>query len=593
MDNSASKYSIILIYFRKYKIKIIISGVFLIFVTTLELAFPLLMKNIIDRILQKENLLWNISGLCLLSISILLLKELFQYYLSYWARYIGEGVTTELRKNLYLHLLILHLGFFKNRHSGEICSRAINDLNHIQSTLTLDFLYFLKNFLFSIGGLIIIFLLSWKISLIMVSGIIFIALFTVKIGGKMRKISKEIMVKTGKVNTLFQELFPLIKIIQSFGQEKRMINRFAEENKNVFLSSLKEEKIYAGFGALMNFFNPFLLILIIWYGGYEINQGRLTPGTLIGLLFYLYLLADSIRGVSDFHVEFQKSLSSLERISEISSIEPEIKDKPGNFSLPPKIKGYIQFENVSLVYEDNYYALKDINLEITPGDIVTIVGYNGSGKTSLVNLLLHFYEPTNGNIKIDNWNIKDVTIKSLREKIGYIPQEPILFNGSIYENIAFGKKEGATEEEVIQVARIVGIHNLITTLPNKYQTMIGEGGIKLSGGQRQVITILRAILKKPDIFILDEATSSLDPKAEMEIYNKLMNLIRGKTTIIIAHRPGTVINAEKIVVLNQGKIVEVGSHSDLIKERGAYYHLFQKQFKRIEDESPYNLVRAL
>ncbi|MEW6619374.1 MAG: ABC transporter ATP-binding protein [bacterium] len=560
----------------------VIVSIFLIFITILNLWFPLLIKEIIDGILQKGKRIWVISELCLLCLIIILFRELFQYCLNYLARYIGERITVDLRENLYSHLINLPLSFFKNRQSGEICSRAFNDLNQIQYGVILDFLYFLKDTLFSIGGLVIIFILSWKISIIMISGIVIIAFLTVKIGEKMRKISYDIRVKTGKINALFQELFPSIKIIQSFVQENKMIDRFSKESSHLLSSSLKEEKIYAGFGSLINFLNPFFLILIIWYGGYEINQGLLTPGTLGGLLFYLYLLTDSLTGVSNFYIDFQRSLASLDRIYEILSIESEIKDKSDAFPFTNRIKGHIQFEKVSLRYEDNFFALKDINLEIKPGEIVTLVGLNGSGKSSLINLLLRFYDPTNGKVKIDNRDIKDVTISSLRERIGYIPQETILFNGSIYDNIAFGKKN-ASEEEIIAVAKTVGIHNSITALPNKYQTMVGEGGIKLSGGERQFITIARALLKNPNIFILDEATSSLDPKAEIEFHNLLINLIKGKTTIIIAHRVGTVINAEKIIVLHQGKLVEMGSHFDLIKEKGYYYRLFQRQFQRIED----------
>lgn len=585
MRNTKQSLSIISIPLKKYKNLIILLGILLFLVTLLNLYFPLLMKEIIDTILQKEKGLWGISKLCLLCIIILLCRELLQYYMNYLSRYIGEGITIEVRKNFYSHLINLPLSFFKNRQAGDICSRAFNDLNEIQYVIILDSLYFLKDVLFLVGGLIIIFVLSWKISLIMVSGGLIIAFLTIKTGEKMRKISKDLRVKTGKINAIFQELFPSIKIIQAFAQENKMINRFSKESNNIFSTSLKEEKVYAGFGSLINFLNPFLLILIIWYGGYEIKQEVLTTGTLVGLLFYLYLLTNSIEGVSSFYIGFQRILASLDRIYEILSIKSGIEDKPNALPLPHRIKGYIQFENVSLRYEDNHnYALKDINLEIKAGEVVTLVGHNGSGKTSLVNLLLRFYDPTNGNIKIDGRNIKNVTIKSLREKIGFIPQEAILFNGSIYDNIAFGKKD-ASEEEIIEVTKKVGIHNFITTLPNKYQTMIGEGGMKLSGGERQSIAIARAILKNPDILILDEATSSLDPKAEMEFHNILTDLIKGKTTIIIAHRPGTVLNAEKIVVLNQGRIVEIGSHFDLIKEKRHYYHLFQKQFQRIETEN--------
>lgn len=584
MSNSYSKLLIILNYLKECKVKILILGISLIVVTFLNLSFPLLMKEIIDNILQKGNGLWVISRLYIFSIMILLSRELLQYYINYLSRYIGEGMTIEIRKKFYSHLISLPLSFFKNRQSGEICSRAFNDLNEIQHVIILDSLYFLKDILFLIGGLIIIFILSWKISLMMITGILIIALLTIKIGEKMREVNKNLRVKIGKINAIFQELFHSIKIIQAFVQENRMIERFSRESSNIFSASLKEEKIYSGFESLINFLNPFLLILIIWYGGHEIRQGVLTTGTLLGLLFYLYLLTNSIEGVSNFYVGFQKSIASLERIDEILSIKSEVKNKVGDQNLFHRIKGHIQFENVSLRYEDNYYVLKDINLEIKPGEILTLVGHNGSGKTSLINLLLGFYKPTTGNIKIDGWNIENIAIRSLREKIGFIPQEAILFNDSIYNNIAFGKQD-ASKEEIIEVAKKVGIHNFIITLPYKYETMIGEGGMKLSGGERQSIIIARTILKNPDVFILDEPTSSLDPKAEMNFYNLLMELIKGKTTIIVANRAETVINAQKIVVLNKGRIVERGSHFNLIKKKGYYYYLFQKQFQKIENAS--------
>jgi len=400
-----------------------------------------------------------------------------------------------------------------------------------------------------------------------------------KFGKKMRSVATRTQITMGALTTLLHETISGTRIVKAFGMEEYENKRFSEENERFFKLNIKAVSINAAASPFMEFLGGIGIAAIILYGGFQVIEGGATPGTFFSFLTALIMLYEPVKRLTNMNNTIQQGIAGAQRVFSIIDMEPEIGDRPDAVALP-KIARSIDIENVSFAYEETP-VLKDIHLSIRAGEVVAFVGMSGGGKTTLVNLIPRFYDVAEGRIAIDGQDVRDVTVESLRGQIAMVTQQTILFNDTVRNNIAYGDIQ-RSEEEIVGAARAAHAHDFIMQLPQGYDTIIGEAGTKLSGGERQRISIARAILKDAPILILDEATSSLDTEAEIEVQKALDNLMAGRTTLIIAHRLSTIRNADRIIVLVNGRIVEEGTHEFLLAKRGEYYKLYCMQFT--EDE---------
>lgn len=513
-----------------------------------------------------------------ITLALFFIKGLFQYGQGYLASFIGQRVVTDLRIQTFKHLQDLSLDFYAKWKTGEIMSRTINDISNIQLAIVVISTEIIPQMLTLIGVLGYLLYLNWRLTLLaLLITPVFVFAIT-KFGQEMREIGRNAQKKIADISNLLQETITGARIVKSFTMESHEIKKFKKEAEHSFDWSMKEAQIDTTQKPIMGFLQVVAVVVVIWFGCFEVINGRLNPSDLIAFFAGAFLLIDPIIVISKINTTIQKALSSAERIFEVIDIQPSVKEKP-NSSVMPQIKGAVKFSGISFSYGKGEEVLSGIDLSADPGEIIAIVGPSGAGKTTFVNLIPRFYDPTQGSVSIDDRDIKDFTLDSLRKQIGIVPQDTILFSGTIKDNIKYGKMD-ARDEEIITAATLANAHDFIMTLPKSYDTEVGERGALLSGGQRQRIAIARAILRNPAILILDEATSSLDTESERLIQNALQNLIKGRTTFIIAHRLSTVQNADRIIVLKDGNIIEEGSHQQLIEKDGFYKKLFDMQFKQ-------------
>lgn len=547
----------------------------------LSLVFPQVIGQVLDSVLKEADisLLNNITIALLVVFFIRSIPSLIE---TYNLNYVGERIVVDMRLDLYQHLQNLSLGFFTNHRVGELVSRISSDVTVMRSVLTSNINTLLQQTFIMIGSIIVMFALNWRLTLFIVALIPVIVLVGFAFGFYMRRISTQVQDEIALSTTVAEESFQNIREVKSFVREPYEIDRYNGAINRAFSAAVRLLRIRAVFGPFIGFLAFGGLSLILWFGGREVIAGRLSAGDLIAFLIYGLTVAGSFSSLIGLYTSFQEALGATRRVFQLMDIQSEVKDIEGA-SVLPRSQGHIRFEDVSFQYEEEVEVLKNVNLEIMPGEVVALVGPSGAGKSTTFNLIPRFYDPTSGKITIDGQDLRDVTGASLRDQIAIVPQETLLFGGTIRENILYGKL-GATEEEMIEAAKAANAHDFISELPNGYETIVGERGIRLSGGQRQRVAIARAILKDARILLLDEATSSLDNESEQLVQEALGRLMQGRTTVIIAHRLSTIAIADRIAVLKQGEIIELGTHKELMALNGLYTRLYEMQFRNGELE---------
>jgi subfamily B ATP-binding cassette protein MsbA len=563
-------------YLKPYRTRMLVAIAALIVSAALSLVFPAVISSVVDSVLQQRDfrLLDQITvGLLL----VFFLRSLTSLIENYNLNFIGESLVFDLRRQVYSHLQTLSLGFFAARRVGELVSRLSSDVTAMRTVLTSNVNVLLQQTFIMIGAIVVMLALNWRLTLfILVLTPVMVGVATA-FGIFLRRTSTQIQDELAGATVVTEEVLQNIREVKSFVREPYEIERYEGALGRAFRAGVRLLRIRSVFGPLIAFLGFGALALILWFGGREVLDGRITGGQLIGFLIYGLTVAGALGSLVGLYTSVQEALGATKRIFQILDTQPDIVDASNAIALP-RVKGRITFTNVTFSYDERQDVLHGINLEIAPGEILALVGPSGAGKSTIFNLIPRFYDPMAGSVAVDGMDLRAVTQASLRQQIGIVPQETLLFGGTIRENIRYGRLE-ASEGEIIEAAKAANAHDFIMELPDQYETIVGERGIRLSGGQRQRVAIARAILKDPRILLLDEATSSLDSESEHLVQEALARLMQNRTTVIIAHRLSTIKVAHRIAVLDRGKLIELGSHDELMARGGLYAKLYTMQFQ--------------
>jgi len=545
-------------------------------IASIDLAFPLITRQFINDIIPNGRLrIFYIFIIALLVLAVI--RAVLNYIIDYWGHIVGTRMERDMRRDLFEHLQTLSFDYFDNIKTGNLMSRIVNDLREISELAHHGPEDLFLSLIMLIGSFIILTTIEWRLTLIIYSFLPLLVWYAILKRKKMTSAFRAVRKRIANVNAQLENSISGIRVAKSFTNEEYEIEKFNEGNREFNSSREFAYKAMAEFFAGIFFLSNILNIITLSVGGFFVYRGYINIGDLVAYLLYINFFLQPIRKLTNFTQQFQDGMTGFERFVEIMKVKPSIVDKENAVTLK-EIKGKIKFKNVAFKYSEKKFVLSNINLTIMPGETMALVGPSGGGKTTLCQLIPRFYEVNDGEILVDDIKIKDVKIKSLRENIGMVQQDIFLFTGSIKENILYGKPN-SEDAEVVKAAKNANIHDFIMSLPEGYDSYIGEKGIKLSGGQKQRISLARAFLKNPAILILDEATSALDSEAEIVIQQALKKLTVGRTVLVIAHRLSTIKNANQIVVLTDQGIKEKGNHDELIAKDGLYTKLYNAQFR--------------
>lgn len=566
-----SYYSRFYPFIRPYLSKMVMAAGLVMGVALLNLALIRLAGVLWDQITAQRDLqgMTRTIGFFLVLVIAQGLLSVGHSYLTAW---VSQHIMADFRTHVFAHLQRLSLSFFARRRTGEILSRVMNDVTVIQSTLTETPIDSTKQIVTLIGGVAFLLIMNWRLCLLILLLLPLLVLVARFFGRRLKALSTDIQDQTAAATTLIEEVVSGIRVVKSFVQTKREEARFGGQVRTMLELALRRARVMAVFIPTITFLTLAAAAAVLWYGGKQVIDGTVSPGDLFAFVLFAGILIGPFGSAARVFAQIKEAQGAMRRVFEILDTAPEVHDAPHAVAMPP-IAGHVTVSQVSFAYDPRQPVLSDVSFETKPGEVVAFVGPTGSGKTTLINLLHRFYDPTSGTITIDGHNVRDVRIESLYKQIALVPQETILFGGTIFDNIRYGR-EDATEPEIMAASHAANAHAFISTLPDGYQTVVGEKGVNLSGGQRQRLAIARAILKNPRILMLDEATSALDTESERLVQEALERLMAGKTTFVIAHRLSTIQRADRILVLNRGRIVEQGDHGSLMEHKGLYHYLY-------------------
>lgn len=559
-------------YWKRY----VLAFIFLLAISGLTLLQPMVIRWVVDGVLATEAYDLLIYG-ALAIFGVAALKGVIQYLQRFNMAYAGQKVVFDIRNTLYEHLQQLSYSFYDQTQTGQIMSRVTSDVDAAQRFLSNGAIQIVSNVVSFFATLILMLSLNWRLTLISMVTVPVLAWRVGVYATKVRPMFAQIQQQVAVVNTRIQENIAGQRVVKAFARKQYEMDKFEKDNMELLQRSIRAERLSAINWSLMRLLTEMSLAIILWYGGRQVISSELTLGTLMSFNMLLGQLLGPIRMLGWQVSMVQRTIASGERIFEILDTQADVRDKPGAKPIG-EIEGRVTFENVSFAYDGVNMVLNNINLDVSPGETVAILGGTGSGKTTLINLIPRFYDVTEGKILIDGVDIRDVTIESLRRQIGIVTQETFLFSASLRDNIRYGKPE-ATDQEIIEAAKAAHIHDFIMTLPNGYDTLIGERGVGLSGGQKQRVAIARALLMDAKILLLDESTSSVDVETEMQIQQAFSRLLKDRTAFIIAQRLSTVRDADRVIVLDNGRIVEEGTHEELLQLGGIYTAIYNLQFR--------------
>lgn len=569
----------ILSYIKPYMHRLIFAMFCTIMAAAGNLYIPWIIKDMIDEVLADKNgtmLNWIATSI----IAIFVVRGLFWYGQNYLMSYVGQSVIIDIRAAVFKKLQRLSVSFYDKNKTGTIMSYVTNDVNALQSAMVENTIEMITEGFILIGSVVAMIYLDWRLTLFTVCTFPVVLWFMEFFGKKIRKTGGRIQECTADITSVLQESVASARVIKSFVREDYEVDRFDVENRANFRANMKNAQLMATLTPVVELVAAIGVTMIIWYGGNNVINGTITAGSLVAFLTYAVNISNPIKRLTRVIGNIQKALAAAQRVFMIIDMPEEIAESRDAKQLP-EVSGKVEFQNVSFAYDDKGNVITDLSFSVKPGEVIAIVGPSGAGKSTIANLLPRFYDVNKGDIKIDGHSVREVTLDSLREQVGIVPQETMLFNGSVYNNILYGRLD-ATKEEIEAAAKAANAHDFIMQLTDGYETKLGDRGVNLSGGQRQRIAIARAILKNPRILILDEATSALDTESERVVQEALDRLMVGRTSFVIAHRLSTVKNADKILVLEKGNLVESGTHDELLALDGLYAHLYKIQYRNKE-----------
>ena len=559
-------------YAKPYTKSLVFAFICLTLTSLVNLVLPLIVRNMINAVvvLKDSQVLdghaWDL-------LFIVVLQAVFAVVHNYVFGFVGHRMTTDFRIEFFSHIQSLSLRFFQNHRVGEILSRMSNDISVIQNALVTIPVALLRQSITLIGAMAIILYLNWKLTGLILLILPPLMIFARVFGKRLRLYSEKLQDQVAQAIVVLEEVASSIKIVKSFTRENYERDRFTNQIETAFEKAVDKLKISSFFGPFILGLTFLVSAILIWYGGYQVMLGTTTPGELAAFFLYALIVAGPIGTFVRLYTQIQEASGAIRRVYEILDTQPAIKN-PDNPIFLENINGRIQFDNVSFGYREESEILHNISFDVQPGQTVALVGPSGAGKSTVIKLLHRFFDVSQGSIRLDGHNIQELDRKSFLSQIALVPQETLLFGGTVKENILYGKLD-ASEEELEEAAKKANAHDFIVELEKGYETIVGEKGAKLSGGERQRIAIARAILKDPKILVLDEATSSLDNRSEALIQEAVETLMENRTTFIVAHRLSTIHQADQIIVLEKGRVVEIGQHEDLMNNKNLYYNLYK------------------
>jgi len=558
-------------FIQPYLVRMMLAGLLVMGVAAINLALLRLAGALWDVITVQHDGA-RMTELIGLFLGLVLLQGLCSMGHSYQTAWVSQRIVADFRRHLFGHLQTLAVSFFARRRTGELLSRLMSDVTVIQSVVTETPIDSAKQFVTFVGGIAFLLTMNWRLCLLILLLLPLLVLAAKLFGRKLKSLSTSIQDHTAALSTLAEEVISGIRIVKSFVQTKREEGRFAAQVDQTLHLTLRRAGIMAVFIPVISLLTFSAAAAVLWYGGRQVIEGAITPGDLFAFVLFAGILIGPFSSAARVFAQIKEAQGAMQRVFEILDAQPEIHDRLDAQPLST-IAGHMRVEGVSFAYDPRNPVLSNLSFEAKPGELIAFVGPTGAGKTTVINLLHRFYDPTEGRLTIDGHDLRQVSVESWYRQIALVPQETILFGGTILDNIRYGNLE-ASEAGVQAASKAAYAHDFITGLPDGYHTVVGEKGVNLSGGQRQRIAIARAILKNPRILLLDEATSSLDTESERLVQDAVEHLLEGRTTFVVAHRLSTIQRADRILVLDKGKLVEEGSHAQLMERKGLYHYLY-------------------